>query len=61
MVLLAPVFEVFIEKRFGVFERNISPWRRAVAGDVRPAAPLATHEDGNPRGIGRRVRAAMFY
>jgi phospholipase C len=24
----------FIEKRFGVHERNISPWRRAVAGDL---------------------------
>jgi phospholipase C len=24
----------FIEKRFGVRERNISPWRRAVAGDL---------------------------
>lgn len=24
----------FIEKRFGVQERNISPWRRAVAGDL---------------------------
>ncbi|PXW14585.1 phosphocholine-specific phospholipase C [Paraburkholderia caballeronis] len=24
----------FIEKRFGVFEPNISPWRRAVAGDL---------------------------
>jgi phospholipase C len=24
----------FIEKRFGVFESNISPWRRAVAGDL---------------------------
>jgi phospholipase C len=24
----------FIEKRFGVYERNISPWRRAVAGDL---------------------------
>ena len=24
----------FIEKRFGVFERNITPWRRAVAGDL---------------------------
>jgi phospholipase C len=24
----------FIEKRFGVFERNISPWRRAVTGDL---------------------------
>ena len=24
----------FIEKRFGVVERNISPWRRAVTGDL---------------------------
>jgi phospholipase C len=24
----------FIEKRFGVFESNISPWRRAVCGDL---------------------------
>jgi phospholipase C len=24
----------FIEKRFGVFEKNISPWRRAVTGDL---------------------------
>jgi len=24
----------FIEKRFGVHEKNISPWRRAVAGDL---------------------------
>jgi len=24
----------FIEKRFGVFEPNISPWRRAVCGDL---------------------------
>jgi phospholipase C len=27
----------FIEKRFGVFERNISPWRRAVCGDLTSA------------------------
>ena len=27
----------FIEKRFGVHERNISPWRRAVAGDLTTA------------------------
>ena len=25
---------LFIEKRFGVHERNISPWRRAVVGDL---------------------------
>jgi phospholipase C len=24
----------FIEQRFGVYEKNISPWRRAVAGDL---------------------------
>jgi phospholipase C len=24
----------FIEKRFGVYERNISPWRRAICGDL---------------------------
>jgi phospholipase C len=24
----------FIEKRFGVYEKNITPWRRAVAGDL---------------------------
>ena len=24
----------FMEKRFGVFEKNISPWRRAVTGDL---------------------------
>jgi len=27
----------FIEKRFGVHERNISPWRRAVCGDLTSA------------------------
>jgi phospholipase C len=27
----------FIEKRFGVFEKNISPWRRAVCGDLTSA------------------------
>jgi phospholipase C len=27
----------FIEKRFGVFERNITPWRRAVCGDLTSA------------------------
>ena len=31
----------FIEKRFGVFERNISPWRRAVAGDLTSAFNFA--------------------
>jgi phospholipase C len=27
----------FIEKRFGVYERNISPWRRTVCGDLTSA------------------------
>ncbi|VTZ50456.1 Non-hemolytic phospholipase C [Methylocella tundrae] len=27
----------FIEKRFGVYERNLSPWRRAVCGDLTSA------------------------
>jgi phospholipase C len=37
----------FIEKRFGVYEKNISPWRRAVAGDLMSvfnfADPNHTH------------------
>ena len=32
----------FIEKRFGVHERNISPWRRAVAGDLTTMFNFAT-------------------
>jgi phospholipase C len=28
---------MFVEKRFGVHERNISPWRRAVCGDLTSA------------------------
>jgi phospholipase C len=32
----------FIEKRFGVFEKNISPWRRAVAGDLTSVFNFAT-------------------
>ncbi len=31
----------FIEKRFGVQEQNISPWRRAVAGDLTSAFNFA--------------------
>jgi phospholipase C len=36
----------FIEKRFGVFERNITPWRRAVAGDLTSVFNFATPNDG---------------
>jgi phospholipase C len=37
----------FIEKRFGVFERNISPWRRAVTGDLTSVFNFA-HPDKAP-------------
>jgi phospholipase C len=32
----------FIEKRFGVYEYNISPWRRAVCGDLTSVFNFAT-------------------
>src|SRR5262245_32802325 len=35
----------FIEKRFGVHERNISPWRRAVAGDLTSVFNFANPND----------------
>jgi phospholipase C len=35
----------FIEKRFGVFERNITPWRRAVAGDLTPVFNFVNPND----------------
>jgi phospholipase C len=35
----------FIEKRFGVIETNISPWRRAVAGDLTSCFNFATPND----------------
>jgi phospholipase C len=35
----------FIEKRFGVFERNITPWRRAVAGDLTSVFNFANPND----------------
>jgi phospholipase C len=31
----------FIEKRFGVYEKNISPWRRAAVGDLTSAFNFA--------------------
>ena len=37
----------FIEKRFGVHEPNISPWRRAVSGDLTSAFDF-THTDARP-------------
>ncbi len=38
----------FIEKRFGVFETNISPWRRAVAGDLTSMFNFASPNDKQP-------------
>jgi phospholipase C len=35
----------FIEKRFGVFEANISPWRRAVVGDLTSMFNFANPND----------------
>ncbi|WP_293937774.1 phosphocholine-specific phospholipase C [Iodobacter sp.] len=35
----------FLEKRFGVFEPNISPWRRAVCGDLCSAFNFAAPND----------------
>jgi phospholipase C len=35
----------FIEKRFGVKENNITPWRRAVAGDLTSAFNFASPND----------------
>jgi phospholipase C len=37
----------FIEKRFGVVERNISPWRRAVVGDLTSCFNFASPNDGD--------------
>ena len=39
----------FIEKRFGVFEPNISPWRRAVAGDLTTAFNFSNPNDAAVR------------
>ncbi|MFC4908885.1 phosphocholine-specific phospholipase C [Actinomadura gamaensis] len=38
----------FIEKRFGVVEPNISPWRRAVCGDLTSAFDFARTPDPKP-------------
>jgi phospholipase C len=35
----------FIEKRFGVYEQNISPWRRAVCGDLMTAFDFVNPND----------------
>ena len=39
----------FIEKRFGVFEPNISPWRRAVVGDLTSIFDFANPNHGHAK------------
>jgi phospholipase C len=39
----------FIEKRFGVLERNISSWRRAVAGDLTSIFDFANPNHGHAK------------
>jgi phospholipase C len=38
----------FLERRFGVQEPNISPWRRAVCGDLTAAFAFGGPDDGGP-------------
>jgi phospholipase C len=38
----------FIERRFGVVEPNISPWRRTVAGDLTSAFDFSRNDDSFP-------------
>src|SRR5206468_1442968 len=38
----------FLEQRFGVHEPNISPWRRAVCGDLTSAFDFITSDDRVP-------------
>ena len=41
----------FLEQRFGVAEANITPWRRAVFGDLTSAFNFATPNDVAPSGL----------
>jgi phospholipase C len=54
----------FLEQRFGVIEPNISPWRRAVCGDLTSAfdfvRPNATLPAGIPNPRGEAARAAAI-
>jgi phospholipase C len=55
----------FLEQRFGVAEPNISPWRRAVCGDLTSAFDFKTPNDGAflkalPRTAETAARAAAL-
>ncbi|QAY75814.1 phosphocholine-specific phospholipase C [Sphingosinicella sp. BN140058] len=41
----------FLERRFGVAEPNISPWRRAVCGDLTSAFDFANPNRGRPAAL----------
>jgi phospholipase C len=41
----------FLERRFGVAEPNISPWRRAVCGDLTSMFDFASPDAGRPDGL----------
>jgi phospholipase C len=41
----------FLERRFGVAEPNISPWRRAVCGDLTSMFDFARPDAGRPDGL----------
>ena len=41
----------FIEKRFGVTENNLSPWRRAVAGDLTSLFNFTNPNAAAPKGL----------
>jgi len=43
----------FLERRFGVLEPNISPWRRAVCGDLTSCFDFAAAEPSPPRFLAR--------
>lgn len=55
----------FIEQRFGVMEPNISPWRRAVCGDLTSAFHFADPDNTDffaqlPQTVLRAARAAQY-
>lgn len=50
---------MFLEKRFGVKEPNISPYRRAVCGDLTSAFNFKTpNADVLPQLNGKQTRAS---
>src|SRR5262249_12109905 len=50
----------FIEKRFGVFERNISPWRRTVCGALTSVFNFKNPNEGRDEGRVKLPSTAGF-